>query len=266
MWIGRGQFGEYGPWTLTRRRKTHSGAVWQPASPRAVHACDLAKRLKMRRVLCPPDSGVASALGFLVAPPTVDLALSQVIRLSEFQSEAALEILARLETEAASLLQSVGVRGEDITIDSAAEMRYIGQGFEIPVAVTRDILRAGARPLKARFDTEYERVFARAVGDVPAELLTWRVRARGPSPDSVWTNQNQGASDAAAAFKGKRPAFFHDPSRAVETSVFDRYRLGPGAVLTGQAFVEERESTAIVPPGARATIDEQCNLLIELEG
>jgi N-methylhydantoinase A len=49
----------------------------------------------------------------------------------------------------------------------------------------------------------------------------------------------------------------------VETPVFDRYKLGPGATFPGPAIVEERESTAIVPPGARATIDAHHNLVIE---
>ncbi len=229
-----------------------------------VHAWDLARRLKMRRILCPPAAGAASALGFLVAPPTVDLVMSHVSRLSDFCSDEAAGVLARLQDEAAQILAGAGVLRDGISFQRAAEMRYVGQGYEIPVPVTPDTMRGGAKALKAAFDAEYERVFGRAVTDVPAEVLTWRVRAMGPRPAADWAVGAGGGSEAAHALKGKRPAYFHDTARPVDTPVFDRYRLGPGAAFPGPAIVEERESTAIVPPGARATIDAHHNLVIEL--
>ena len=143
-------------------------------------------------------------------------------------------------------------------------MRYVGQGYEIPVPVPADTMRGGAKALKAAFDAEYERVFGRAVSDVPAEVLTWRLRAMGPHPAADWAAAAGGDSDATKALKGNRPAYFHDTAKPVETPVFDRYRLGPGAALPGPAIVEERESTALVPPGARATVDANHNLVIEL--
>jgi N-methylhydantoinase A len=229
-----------------------------------VHAWDLARRLKMRRILCPPAAGAASALGFLVVPPTVDLVMSHVARLSEFDVAAAAAVLARLEDEAARILAGAGVPRGGIAFHRAAEMRYVGQGYEIPVPVTPEAVRAGAKGLKAAFDAEYEKVFGRAVSDVPAEVLTWRVRAMGPRPAADWAMGAGGGSDAAGAMKGKRPAYFDDPARPVETPVFDRYKLGPGAAFPGPAIVEERESTAIVPPRARAAIDAHHNLVIEL--
>ena len=231
-----------------------------------VHACDLARRLKIGRVLCPPAAGAASALGFLVTPPTVDLVISQVSRVDAFDAEAALRLLAQLEADAVSILASCGVSRSDVAFRLAADMRYIGQGYEIPVPLTADQLRSGHVALKAAFDAEYQREFGRAVADVPAEVLTWRIRASGPEPLMDWTAgaKIDGDGNADAARKSSRPAFFGGSDQPVETAVFDRYRLGPGAELVGPAIVEERESTAIVPPGASAVIDRQGNLLIEL--
>ena len=229
-----------------------------------VHAWDLARRLKMRRILCPPAAGAASALGFLVAPPTVDLVMSHVARLSELRVEEATAVLGRLEEEAARILAGAGVPRDGVTFQRAAEMRYVGQGYEIPVPVTPEVVHTGTKALKAAFDAEYERVFGRAVSDVPAEVLTWRLRAMGPRPVTEWAMAGGGGSDPAAALKGKRPAFFDDAAKPGEAPVFDRYKLGPGAAFPGPAIVEERESTAIVPPRARATIDEHYNLIIQL--
>lgn len=227
-----------------------------------VHAWDLARRLKIGRLLCPPAAGAASALGFLVAPPTVDLVTSQVSRMNDFNAETTVMLVNQLEREAASILASCGVPRADITFRLVAEMRYVGQGYEIPVPISKDTMRKGPHVLKSAFDAEYERVFGRAVADVPAEILTWRIRATGPEPVTSWTAGTHSSGDGRAALKGTRPVFFGESS--VEASVFDRYRLGPGVALAGPAIVEERESTAVVPPGARATVDAQRNLLIEL--
>jgi N-methylhydantoinase A len=58
--------------------------------------------------------------------------------------------------------------------------------------------------------------------------------------------------------------YFPEAGGFTATPVYDRYRLVPGARLSGPAVVEERESTAVVPPGAEALIDPHWNLVISL--
>ena len=64
--------------------------------------------------------------------------------------------------------------------------------------------------------------------------------------------------------KGTRRAWFAEANDWVETPVYDRYALGPGTTLAGPAIVEERESTAVVGPGARCRVDERRTLVVEL--
>ena len=52
----------------------------------------------------------------------------------------------------------------------------------------------------------------------------------------------------------------------VTVPVYDRYRLKPGDSFDGPAVFEERESTAVVPPGGRARIDDAHNLVVHLPG
>ena len=58
------------------------------------------------------------------------------------------------------------------------------------------------------------------------------------------------------------------PSRCVspwmETPVYDRYALGPGASFDGPAIVEERESTAVIGPGARCRVDEGLTIVVTM--
>ncbi len=69
---------------------------------------------------------------------------------------------------------------------------------------------------------------------------------------------------AASARKGERRAFSAARGEFVAMTVYDRYRLEPGARLDGPAIVEERESTTVVPDGAVVAVDAYRNLIIEL--
>jgi N-methylhydantoinase A len=48
-------------------------------------------------------------------------------------------------------------------------------------------------------------------------------------------------------------------------TVYDRYKLSPGAAFSGPAIVEERESTVIVGEDAMAAVDEFGFLWIEMQ-
>jgi N-methylhydantoinase A len=66
------------------------------------------------------------------------------------------------------------------------------------------------------------------------------------------------------AVKGRRPAWFAEAQDFVDTPVYDRYALRPGAELTGPAIVEERESTAVLGPGARCRVDAGLAIVVEM--
>jgi N-methylhydantoinase A len=69
---------------------------------------------------------------------------------------------------------------------------------------------------------------------------------------------------ARGALKGTRRAWFPEADAYVDTPVYDRYALEPGAELSGPLIVEERESTAVVGPGGRCRIDAGLTLVVEL--
>ena len=97
---------------------------------------------------------------------------------------------------------------------------------------------------------------------MPIEILSWRVVSSGARPN-LRLQVSAAAGDAASARKGERPAYFPEAGGFVATPIYDRYRLAPGAAFEGPAIVEERESTAIVGPGARCRVDWQWNLVVE---
>ena len=227
-----------------------------------VHACDLARLLKIKRVLVPLGAGVASAIGFLVAPPATDLVRSLVGRLEKLDWAKIAALYAEMVVEARGLLLGAGADPADIIYKPAADMRYVGQGFEIPVPMPS--LAPGQDDVAAiaeNFLVAYRERFGRALDGLQIEALTWRLAASAPGRDIAMEGAQQ--AEAGEAQRGIRRTLFEGHGWC-DCAVYDRYRLAPGTAFAGPALVEERESTCVIPPGAQVSVDKHRNLVIEL--
>jgi len=228
-----------------------------------VHAYRLAQLLKLKRLIVPLGAGVTSALGFLVAAPAIDYVRSYVSRLEQLDWNHLNTLFGEMEEEARALLVEAGARPEEITLTRTADMRHVGQGFEIAVPVPAGNLEASTLPaLRDGFFTAYQNLFERTVEEVPIEAMSWRLAAAAPVPN-IKLNFGGQPADSGEARKGTRQVYFSETGFA-PCDVYDRYALKPGDTLSGPAVIEERESTTVVGPGAVVTVDQYLNLLIEL--
>jgi N-methylhydantoinase A/oxoprolinase/acetone carboxylase beta subunit len=121
--------------------------------------------------------------------------------------------------------------------------------------------RRDAAELQRAFAAHYRERFARTLGDVPIEMVAWRVRAIAPPAVSEVRFDPAPGDDEALV--ERRPAWFGEPGAFVETPVYARARLREGAAVSGPALIEEAESTAVIGPGA-ATVDAFGNLIMRL--
>ena len=230
-----------------------------------VHAYRVAKLLGISRVVCPLGAGVMSSIGMLVAPKSFDSVQSYISRLDSVDWDHVSYIYETMESSAVELLTLAGVEAEDIRIERRADMRYVGQGFEIVVPVPGGKLGPGLQEtLAATFSETYKSLFGRILTDVPVETITWRLSASEPPPRPDIRFRTVGSGTHAGGIKGERPVFLTEEGRFVDCPVFDRYGLEPGATVNGPAIVEERESTVFVGPDARCAIDEHLNLVMTL--
>jgi N-methylhydantoinase A len=231
-----------------------------------VHAYDLARLLKMRRLVVPLGAGVASALGFLVAPPATDLVRSHVGRLERMDWAKVDALLAEMAEEGRELLLEAGAAPEEIRAVPAADMRHVGQGFEIPVRLPSMRPSAADLPaIRAAFFASYRERFGRATEELPIEALSWRIACVAPGRDIRMerAGTKAGSADASRAARGRREVMF-EGAGWLPCAVYDRYALAPGAAFGGPALVEERESTCVIGPGAKVTVDAFRNLVVDL--
>ncbi len=198
-----------------------------------------------------------------MAAPAIDYVRSYVSRLEQVEWNHLNTLFAEMEQEATALLVEAGARPEEITLTRTADMRHVGQGFEIPVPVPNGALEASSlSALRDGFFAAYRTLFERTVEEVPIEAMSWRLAAAAPVPNIKLHFGGQPIGSGAAR-KGSRQVYFSETGFA-PCDVYDRYALKPGDTLSGPAVIEERESTTVVGPGASATVDRYLNLLIDL--
>ena len=244
--------------------REHALVAFGGAGP--VHAYQLAKLLGIKQVVCPLGAGVMSSIGMLVAPKSFDSLQSYISRLNSVDWDHVNSIYDSMESRAVELLSTAGAAAEDISMVRSADMRYVGQGFEIVVPVPDGKLDRGLQEsLNAAFNETYTSLFGRSLTEVAVEAITWRLSASEPPPRPEIRFQTVGEATYPDGVKGQRPVFIAQESRFVDCPVLDRYSLVPGATVSGPAIVEERESTVFVGPDAQCTIDEHLNLVMSLD-
>ena len=225
-----------------------------------VHAYALAKLLKMRKIIVPMGAGVISAFGFLVAAPAVDDVRGYVTSLEQADWDHVNAIYRDMEASARTLLLGTGGAERDIVMRWSADMRYLGQGFEITVTLPRGPLDAGhIAAIREAFMATYAERFDRTVRDVDIEAVNWRLSASLPAqPVSLAHEPVQ-----TPALRGSRVVHFGEFGDVL-SPVYDRYALKPGDRIAGPAVVEERESSCSLGPDCVFSIDAHFNLLIEI--
>jgi N-methylhydantoinase A/oxoprolinase/acetone carboxylase beta subunit len=216
-----------------------------------MHACDLASRLQMRRILVPRYAGVLSALGLLVADVTRDYSRTLLRPVAELTKEELETAFAPLTAQAQAELARDGFRGDRAVLTRAVDVRYIGQSYEITVPF--------GPKFRAAFDRRHARLYGYADPRRGAEVVTLRVRATGltSKPDLP-----RAPIRRARAAEPSRvvPAWFD--GRKIPTPVYRWETLGPGVHGEGPALVAGGEATAVVAPGFRFEVDSFGNLLI----
>jgi N-methylhydantoinase A len=231
-----------------------------------VHAYRVAEILGLDTVIIPPGAGAASALGFLVAPLAFDFVRSSYYRLDGVDWDAVNRLYGEMETEGRRLLVSSGASPEEVSVSRSADMRYVGQGYEISVPVPSGSLSpADLASLVSNFEEVYRSLYDRLCEDVPVEVLNWRLVASGPHPTLRVDWGNGATGEALSALKRHRDVYLPELGGFSSCPVYDRYRLGRGAELPGPAIVEERESTVVVGPRGRAIVDNHLNLVVRID-
>ncbi|MBZ1351951.1 hydantoinase/oxoprolinase family protein [Alcaligenaceae bacterium LF4-65] len=229
-----------------------------------IHAREVARRSGCQAVLVPANAGVFSAFGLLVAPMKMDLVRTKFVRLADMDWAATEALLQGMEETLRQELATAGVASKDIQFRRSADMRYVGQGFEVETELPAALTAARQSDIEAAFAKAYAQRFGGQLTAQRVEAVNWRVEGSAPAPKTVVGDGTQGGVSDVSTKPRMRSAFFPDQGVYIDTPVMDVTALRLGEDYAGPALIEQPGSTVVIGPGDRFRLDEHANLRITL--
>ena len=228
-----------------------------------MHAAALAQAVGIERVLVPERPGVFSAVGLVMADIRHDFAQTKVFGGDAINAANIAPLFADLDAEGAAALDRDGVAEESQELQRSADFRYVGQAYEVNVAVPGGALdEAAVAAIVQGFHDLHQQLYAHHHPEKPVEFVSGRVAAIGlMAAPSIQTAAKTGAPAEAME---TRKVYFDEAGGFVDAAIYDREALGPGAEFEGPAVVEQIDTTTVIHPGQRAHVDELGNLMISI--
>ncbi len=222
-----------------------------------LHAADMADHLHMKGVVVPARAGVLSALGLLLADAVKDYSRAVLRTTDRIRPDEYDRWFRELERRGARGLAEEGFPPGRIVLERSADVRYLGQSYEISVPFPRN-----GRGLVEDFHLRHERLYSYRHPQAPVEIVAVRVKARGLT-DKIRLPKlkSMKVRPSAAAALIKKQAV-HYGGRRFAARVFDRDKLPPGAGLEGPALIIDFGSTTFLPPGHVLRTDDHLNLVL----
>ena len=211
-------------------------------------AAMLAERLGMKKILIPPNPGVLSALGMLVADFKKELVQSFLKIVSPGIRDELNPIFSNMSKQAEQILIEEGVREPQIL--KYIDIRYKGQSYELTVPYTDDFLKT--------FHQAHQQLYSYSLDDDYCEIVNLRVTAIGKSPGLKLEKRNKVPEEAKIFYR--KEVYFNGVHQ--EFCIYRRSELMPGNRLIVPAIIVSDDSTVIVPKGFETDIDEYSNILL----
>lgn len=242
--------------TVERGLEPRDFAVMAFGGAGPLHAVDLCAEMDVETVIVPPSPGLLCGIGLLLAPWKHE-ETSMISGLAEAKSNSDIRMaIEMLGCKVVNQAKKDGIDFKSVTFTPALEMRYRGQGHQLPIAWTGDGLDVAVEA----FHQAHHRSFGYDRRNESVEICQLRLTASAPPPsDRLPVPVITPSDDPVIA---RSPLWFE--GAMVDVPVYDRARLALGTELTGPLIVEQQDATLIV--GAQTlVVDEHGNLIIGMQ-
>ncbi len=222
-----------------------------------LHACALAEALSIPHVVIPALPGALSALGILSSDVVKDYSRTVLWRVADEVPHARLgREFSALEETASRDFRSESWPGAP-HFHRSADLRYRGQGYELNVPLTKNLLRD--------FRQEHQRRYGYVHTNREVEIVTLRVRATLKSTNAHVGTAALGRPSGAKLRRvsvGEAQVLFD--GKKLTTKIYSRDELHPGRKYTGPAVITEYSATTVIPPGKPFHLDRAANLIVKI--
>ncbi len=220
-----------------------------------LHACEVADRLQIPRVLIPRYPGVLCAFGLLVADVALDYSRSVLGLHTEATPAHLNQLLGELLTQATAELAHEGIDEADMMFRPTVDMRYQGQAYELSIPFQNTV---EGKTLVDSFHTAHERTYGHAMRGRTVEVVNLRLQAVGIVEKPTLDAEAVVGGAAEAALIGHKTA-----ANGEQMALYERDQLPIEATFEGPALAFQFDSTVYVAAGWRARVDGYRNLILE---
>jgi N-methylhydantoinase A len=233
-----------------------------------LHGAEVAAMLEIPEVIVPVYPGITSALGLL----TTDLKYDAIK--TEFQVRGSVDLpglnedFHAMEAGLAGQFTADGLAPSEVSFTRWADLRYVGQGYELRVAMPAGaVAAAGLEGAWQRFHELHHAEYGQSFPSSPIEIVNIRVSGVGRMPRIGALRAPRGTSLAKARVKTGRCVFrVNGALTQLDTAFYRRDRLPVDEIIAGPAIILQADSTTLIPPGSSARADRAGNLLIAIGG
>ena len=218
-----------------------------------LHACSLARALRIPTVLIPAMPGALSAVGILLADAVRDY--SRTVMLPSDQIGQLESIFFDLELQAAEEFSAEGLEG---IAHRSLDLRYRRQGYELNVPYD---LRSPQQSLEV-FHQLHRQRYGFSDPQKPVEIVNLRLRMSAPAEPYAPSFRQPTPGDGSSACYATRGIFYGGDF--MQSRFYRRDKLVSGDTIHGPAMITEYTSATVLPPGCTAQVDGYGNLTIAI--
>jgi N-methylhydantoinase A len=224
-----------------------------------LHACRIAEDLGVGTVVVPPNAGVLSAYGLLAADYRQIDSTTRKMPVDTATPAAVSDVFDDMRKRAVERFVLMGL-GHAAQLTYSADMRFVGQAFEVAVEIDHAKLDSlTADDLRRLFAAEHHRVFMHGGNaENPIEIVSFRLGGTAPL-DSIPALTEEGGGDIAPAVAWTM--YEHGGEHMGHAGA--RAALESGDKLVGPYLLEDATSSIVVPAGWSAILDDNRNLVLK---
>ena len=223
-----------------------------------LHAARVAEELGVDRVVVPPSAGVISAYGLIASDFIQYSSLTRRGPVDAGAADALRAAFAEMKNEALERARAMRL-DEPLRLEFTADMRFVGQAFEVPVPFDPDELeRLTAGDVARRFAEAHHRVyFFGGEATKPVEFVSFRLGVTAPLAELPLLAETE-----AGPARDEPIELFHR-RRWTTGRLVGRAAVAAGQAVRGPALLEDPTSTVFVPEGWQAARDANDNTIMQ---
>jgi N-methylhydantoinase A len=254
--------------SVKRGRDPRDYALMAFGGAGGLNACLVADALGINTIVLPPSPGVTSAEGLLATDVRADRVITDVQREDELDIVRLVSEFGGVHAAVHEDLVREGFAQDETSISAFADMRYVGQAYEVRVPMTvldgalseaaiRQAIKKFHRAHDDRFGYEYE-------GRHPVEIVNIGATGFGMFPRLKLATAERSGSGWEGALTSKRQGVFRETGE-IELPIYARDQAPIGVQLDGPAVIEQYDSTFVLDPGWSAVLDDNGQIIVTLK-